>query len=304
MKHSPLLIVVLLAVIGCKPTVPSQYIQPDELEDILYDYHVAEAMARSQYGNEVDVRRNAFFQSMLCKHGVTEAEFDSSLVYYYSHVNRLQEIYERVNGRLTGEAERLGTMVGDINRYSQYGGSGDTANIWRGPDHLLLIPKQALNRFDFTVKADTTFRQGDSFMFQFQPQYIWQSGGKDAVICMRAAYENDSIVQVSTHVSSTSIAQLRLSSPDDSTKLRDLRGFIYLSDAGEDLLSRKMMFVSQIQLIRFHKPQPVSHDATTEDKDTTKNSLQPVEESRGIPVPATGHRIVGRTSDGSAPPDD
>ena len=52
MKRSLPFIALLLMVIGCKPTVPSEYIQPDDMEDILYDYHLAEAMAKSQYDNE------------------------------------------------------------------------------------------------------------------------------------------------------------------------------------------------------------------------------------------------------------
>jgi len=38
MKHLTLLVLVLLVVSACSPTVPAQYIQPDDMEDILYDY--------------------------------------------------------------------------------------------------------------------------------------------------------------------------------------------------------------------------------------------------------------------------
>ena len=47
MKSASLLLLCLLlsVIVGCKPDVPSKYLQPDELENILYDYHVADAMA-------------------------------------------------------------------------------------------------------------------------------------------------------------------------------------------------------------------------------------------------------------------
>ena len=41
--HIVFLFLVLLT--ACSPKVPSEYIQPDDMEDILYDYHVAQAMA-------------------------------------------------------------------------------------------------------------------------------------------------------------------------------------------------------------------------------------------------------------------
>jgi len=251
MKRSPLYILLLLMAWACKPTVPSEYLQPDDLEALLYDYHVAEAMAKSNYDTLTDINRNLYFQEVLKKYNITEAEFDSSLVYYYSHVDKLRAIYLRVYDRLAEEAKRLGTEVGDINRYSQYSASGDTANIWTATSHVLLIPRPTKNRYEFTIKADTTFRVGDSFMFQFMAEHIWQSGSKDAVVCLRAAYEGDSIMQTTSHVSVSGIAQVRL--PANRTKkLRDLRGYIYLMAGDDAAESRKVMFVSQIQLIRFH----------------------------------------------------
>ena len=39
---------VLAFMLGCKPSTPSQYIQPDEIVDILVDYHLSRAMAQIQ----------------------------------------------------------------------------------------------------------------------------------------------------------------------------------------------------------------------------------------------------------------
>ena len=90
MKHSaPIFVLMLMMAVGCKPQVPSEYIQPDELEDMLYEYHVAEAMARNSSEN-VDYKQTEYFLAVLEKHHVTEADFDSSLVYYYSHAERLK----------------------------------------------------------------------------------------------------------------------------------------------------------------------------------------------------------------------
>ena len=88
MKHSLTYLLVLMLVVACKPSIPSEYIQPDDLEDILYDYHLGLAMSRQNGGSNADYNRSLYFQSVLKKYGVTEAEFDSSLVYYYSHAYR------------------------------------------------------------------------------------------------------------------------------------------------------------------------------------------------------------------------
>jgi hypothetical protein len=252
MKHSaPLFALMLMMVVGCKPKVPSEYVQPGELEDMLYEYHVAEAMARHGNPPDENFKQTEYFYAVLEKHHVTEAVFDSSLVYYYSHVERLKDIYMNVHERLINDAKKLGASVGDINRYSQFSETGDTANIWRNETAMLLIPRPTKNRFDFVVKADSTFKVGDSFMFQFMTEHIWQSGPKDAVVCIKTTYEKDSVIQTVNHVSISGIAQLRVPS-NNTLHIKELRGFIYMPQSDEDMDARRLMFISQIQLIRFH----------------------------------------------------
>ena len=252
MKHSaPLFALMLMMVVGCKPKVPSEYVQPGELEDMLYEYHVAEAMARHGNPPDENFKQTEYFYAVLEKHHVTEAVFDASLVYYYSHVERLKDIYMNVHERLINDAKKLGASVGDINRYSQFSETGDTANIWRNETAMLLIPRSTKNRFDFVVKADSTFKVGDSFMFQFMTEHIWQSGPKDAVVCIKTTYEKDSVIQTVNHVSISGIAQLRVPS-NNTLHIKELRGFIYMPQSDEDMDARRLMFISQIQLIRFH----------------------------------------------------
>lgn len=150
MKHSLIGLLALLFVMACTPTVPSQFIQPDEMEDLLYDYHVAQAMARLDHpGESGEVEKNRNFLAVLNKYGVTQAKFDSSLVYYYSHLDKLKKIYIEVNERLSDNAKSLGADVGTMGHFSQYTANGDTANIWTGTTDLLLMPRPTMNRFDF-----------------------------------------------------------------------------------------------------------------------------------------------------------
>ena len=296
MRHSLTYLLILMLVVACKPTVPSEFIQPGDMEDILYDYHLALAMSRQNGGGNSDFNRSLYFQSVLKKHNVTEADFDSSLVYYYSHAYRLKEIYSKVNQRLSDEATGLGVAVGDINRYSQYSVTGDTANIWNQHTDLLLIPSPTMNRYDFTVKVDSTFKRGDSFMFQFMSEYIWQSGSKDVTVCFVSKYEGDSIIQTASHVTASGLSQVRLPVYREK-KLKEMRGFIYLNDGGDESNTRKLLFISQIQLIRFHD-NTIADEETTNDESSaetsTKDSVQRSDDSRG----AVSDTVRSRTNGG------
>ncbi len=291
------LTVLLALLMACKPTVPSRYVQPDDMADILYDYHVAQAM--TSYQGDESVGRHVNFAAVLRKYDVSEADFDSSLVYYYSHADRLKTIYERVNERLDAEAAALGVAIGPMNQFSQYSASGDTANVWTLQTDVLLAAGPAMNRFDFTVKGDSTYRRGDSFMFQFVSDYIWQGGTKDVVLCMVARYEGDSIVQTYSHYSSAGACQLRLPA-NDKAALKELKGYIYLHAGDDDARMRRLMFVSQMQLIRFHNK---LIDNEPEQKDTVKtDSVQRADVADRTVAQPAGSRIVGRRDSGKILP--
>ncbi|MBQ9231878.1 MAG: DUF4296 domain-containing protein [Prevotella sp.] len=303
MKNSLTIVLLMIAMIGCKPTVPSEYIQPGDLEDILYDYHVVRAMAdedRSRSREENDYNKNAYFLAVLRKYHVTEAEFDSSLVYYYSHADRLKNIYENVMERLNDDAKALGASVGDINKYSTYSATGDTANVWQNETDLLLTPQPTSNRYDIYVKADTSYYKGDTFMFQFMSDFVYQSGSRDAVVCLIAKYEGDSITQTISHVSMTGQSQVRIPQNREG-RLQELRGFIYLNNNEHGNEVRKMLFISQIQLIRFHQKE--KKDEPRPNEENKADSLPGVTDSPRSGVDTTRRGTLQRDSGRILSPD-
>ena len=88
-------ILLMVTTIGCKPGVPSKYIQPNEMEEILYDYHLAGAMARNNMGD--GKTEYAYRLAALKKHGVDQAKFDSSMVYYMQNTNAFQKDLKQKN---------------------------------------------------------------------------------------------------------------------------------------------------------------------------------------------------------------
>ena len=123
--------IVLILPSACKPGVPSEYIQPGDMEDILYDYYVSQGIAsvpNVNAGGE-DYRRDLYFNAVLKKHHVTRAEFDSSLVYYYTRADHFIDICREVQDRLSQDALDLGASEGEVERYTTQSLTGDTANV-------------------------------------------------------------------------------------------------------------------------------------------------------------------------------
>ena len=260
---------------GCKPQVPSEYIQPDDMADILYDYYVSKALASQ--GDNADYNRNLYYLDVLRKHSVSEAEFDSSLVYYYSHAENLAKVYDEVSKRMQSEATRLGASVGEMGQFANLTATGDTANIWKDATCAFLMPSPPYNRIDFSIKADTTFRRGDSFVLNIMANFMYQSGTKDGIICAKVSYEGDSTALFHANVNVSGVAKLQIPA-NNNADIKAIDGFFYLGQGSDDSFTRKMLFIDGIQLIRFRRKddiQPLPNDAAPADSAATATQLQP-----------------------------
>lgn len=248
--------------VACKPGVPKEVIQPSDMEDILYDYYVAQGIVstpskdKSNKANE-DYRRDLYFNAVLKKHEVTRADFDSSLVYYYTRADRFVTIYRRVQERLSKEALELGASQGEVERFTSQSLSGDTADVWEGDRFIMLMPYAPYNRLQFTQKADTSFHKGDSFMLTFKSDFLYQSGSKDALVYLAMKYENDSIASQTTHFTASGNTQLRMNACD--LKVKEVMGYFYLGQGHDKNTELRLLFMTDVQLIRFHKKNQIEN---------------------------------------------
>lgn len=276
----------VLCIVSCKPGVPKEVIQPDDMEDILYDYYVSQGIASMpgpQSGSE-DYKRDMYFNSVLNKYGVTRAEFDSALVYYYTRADRFVEIYKSVQERMSEEALNLGATEGEVERFTAMQSlSGDTASIWEGMKSARLMPQAPYNKMQFVQKADTSFRKGDSFMLSFKSDFLYQGGNKDALLYLAVKYTNDSIVAQAIHFSVSGINQLRINPVDLMPK--EIMGYFYLGQGYEKSSDLRLLSISDIQLIRFHKKKeegaeektletPIEPDSIRQKKDSIRRAQQ------------------------------
>lgn len=250
-----LLAVGLLLLSACKPKVPKEYIQPDEMEDLLYDYYVAQAMVFEPNPSEsMDYRRQYNMELVLKKYGRTQADLDSSLVYYYIHMEDLYKIFEGVQKRLGDQALELGASTKEVERFTTQSLSGDTTEVWEGSRQVVLIPNPPYNIMQFTQKADTSYHQGDSFLMTFGSTFLVQSGSRNANLVLTVRYENDSIVSQNTQISS-GVTTLHI--PRCTLKAKELKGFVYMAkrQSYDNLNDMCVLLLDHIQLVKFHHQQ-------------------------------------------------
>ena len=268
MKYSVAWLLGLLSltlVVGCKPGIPSEYLSPGEMEDILYDYHIARAMNSNDYQN-----------------GDT-----------LTHSTLLRDIYERLAKRLSNDALALGASASEVNQYTALSNTGDTANVWTGDHSFILSQQSGFNVYSFTVVADTAFKPGDRLVLGFNTQFIYQDGMRDAVALMAVTFNNDSVTSRMTRMSSDNLYKLDISDTE-RLGIKKITGYFVLNrnQNNDSQTTLKLLHVDRLSLIRMHAAEPVEKDE--QEAIGTPSNAQPAKldsDSVAKPSPEASHPI-------------
>ena len=205
MKRKALYIVIAVGLLSaCGKKIPDDIIQPDAMESLLYDYHLASTMSTSLPYNE-NYKKEAYFDYVFQKHNVTEAEFDSSMVWYTRHAEELATIYKNLKERLEREDKNLKErlereekqmkeQVAKRDNQIDVSMSGDTVDVWQDRTLYWLSASSLTNKVVFDLKTDTTFKPQDAMELQADFHFIPSktTSGK-AVMALNFYFDNDSV---------------------------------------------------------------------------------------------------------------
>lgn len=254
----------LFCVSSCKPSLPSGVLSKGKMTDILYDYHLALAMAHMDDNGDKG-QSLAYREAVLRKHDVTSAEFDSSMVYYMRHTELLEDVYKDLTDRYNNEITAMGGSAKEGGEFANLSATGDTANVWNLAASMVFMPVKPFNSTSFDIKVDSTFHKGDRLMLDFDAQFIYQDGMRNGVAMLAVQFGNDSIAQRTIMIQSTQHYSVELSDAD-SLGIKSVKGYFMLmnDDNGTGVSSQttlKLMFLEHIKLIRMHPLKPVAAPA-------------------------------------------
>ena len=102
-----------MAIVGCRPR---GILSNREMRDVLYDLHRADgAIQVAGYNYSHDQELAGYYKNVLDKHGITQAEFDSSLVWFTDNPQIFNKIYPKVIERLEADF-KVEEQIRDANR--------------------------------------------------------------------------------------------------------------------------------------------------------------------------------------------
>lgn len=243
---------VLLLVVSCRVERPKDVISPEQMEDILYDYHLAQIMASELNGDEI-YKRSLYMEHVYQKHHITRAQLDSSLVWYARYPENLSRIYDRLEARADREMEGIKARQAMSELRGPQPVEGDSADLWYGSRLLVLTSAPFDNRQSFTIPADSNFHLCDSIEWSFDVMFVpTDSSSRQMVASLMLRYVNDSLLARDVPVRADSSLRIALHN-SDSVRLKEVKASVFYDSP--DTLGH--LLVSHNRLIRYHIAAPI-----------------------------------------------
>lgn len=163
------LVIILISIffIGCSNT-PDNVISEGRMVDLLVDIHKGESYVDINSGTYYnDSLKKLFKQSILAEHGVSQAQFDSSLVWYGKHIDKYVVVYDEVIKKLQDQDKSILAEAKKAGESSPLA-AGDSVNLWSKSNQRILAHVFGDSIMSFDFKADVNFKQGDFYTWQYK----------------------------------------------------------------------------------------------------------------------------------------
>ena len=281
MKKLCFFFILMLTVMACKVKRPDGVIAESQMEELLYDYHLARSMGENLPVSD-NYKKALYIQSVFQKYDVTQAEFDSSMVWYTRHTDILAKIYEKINDRLKEEQASINHMVAIRDKKSPVSQPGDSVELWFMEQVSCLTNAQDNNKISFVIPADVNSQDRDALVWKASFFYPSKAGKAmpETYMAMQMVYRNDSVITSSRKITRSGEQEIRLQS-DTLGALREVRGYIYFEGGKDDYV-----LVHNISMKRYRvtgeiakpvEPVPTDSTRTVKSLPDSKDTLTPQE---------------------------
>lgn len=248
--HLCIICMLALAVAGCKVKRPGDVISESKMESLLYDYHLAKSMGDNLPYSE-NYKKALYLNAVFKKYGTTQAEFDSSMVWYTRNTEVLSKIYEKVKKRLKDEQELVGDLIAMRDKKPKMTKPGDSIDVWPWQRMVRLTGEMMNNRYAFTLPVDSNYKDRDTLVWEVHYRFLeplLADSLRNVTMAMQIIYEKDTINRWQT-VAEEGFQQIRLFA-DTLGKMKEINGFIYYPVASREQAGA--LLADRLRMMRYH----------------------------------------------------
>lgn len=239
-------IMILICCTASCSRVPKGILTEKQMRSVLYDMQMAEAMIeteRSAYRTNED--RLRVYNAVFAKHNITQAEYDSSLIWYGKNMDLYVQIYKLVLGDVNKNIEALGDTKPDPL-------SGDFANtdsidIWVYDKAFAFAPTKVFDALKFDISPEKPYTKGSSYVLSFDVWGITQ-GQKHTPKARIRTFQADTVITANIDLAADGYHEATIITKD-SKPVNRICGYIMMNDADA---SYRRIYINNIRLMKYN----------------------------------------------------
>lgn len=230
-----------VGIIACT-TRPSGVMSQKKMAKVQEDMQIAEALINNNSNDYMDsTQRKALFLGVFKKYKITEAEYDSSLVWYGANVDVYAKVLERVSNDLKKKIDQNDKLE------SVKSTSGDTVDIWKGRRLLTLKSKQPFNGIVFNIDSMMDNSSNSLFVLNIG---VW---GMNRDLMQKpqirlCAVQTDTVLVAVDSIMHDGIKKVSLRALPDRGSVRRVYGIIMMGKA--DSLKYNTIYLDSLNLYK------------------------------------------------------
>lgn len=246
-KISVILFVFSIFISGCSR--PKGVLNSTDMENVLVEMHMLEGTLNAAGMGYNPEEKDKYFAALLQKNNVTQAEFDSSLVWYTKNPKRFERVYINVMARID-------TIKNDVNHRKYHpidsANTVNEINLWNKATKYVLTKDSARTTLSFEIKNNDLMIK-DFYELSFIRRVAPSDSSLNPYVVMHINYLNGTVDSIYSKTINDSIARkysLKLRVRKD-LKVKSITGLLLGSKTPKGKMSA---YLDSIKLIRYYNP--------------------------------------------------
>ena len=263
--------IALLIILGSCGKQPRGVMSINEMADLITDLQLADSYIESHLSEfPTDSSRMVVKQSVFMKHGITQEDYDSSLVWYAHNMEDYTKAYDKAIGQLKKRYDKLDKNGNNSNGHAselivagepthnpvpaptavQHGGikklghdaQSDSIDLWKGSRSYMLNQGNRRGFITFDLTPDAGKRRGD----RYQLAYKLSRGGNAFKVSLNVDYTDGATSQITRGTNSDGWVAIDIQS-DTARQVRRIYGYV-----SYDIKRGHVAYVDSLMLMRTH----------------------------------------------------
>ncbi len=262
-----------LVVLGSCKKIPDGVIKPAQMEEVLYDMHIAESIVEEEPSKYRDKsKKMEVLAGVYSENNITKAQFDTSIVYYSKNLEAYLKIYDNVSKRLGIVKDSL---VEQLHAYelSLLSPVGDSVDVWKLDPQFILGDMDIYTK-RFTLMGDSNYRANDRMVWSMNALNI------DSLnpLYFSIGYEVKigELEQHDTVLYSPGVYTYEMNVPQLTTHSKLIGAMTVLNVDSVD--NGELFFIDDISFMRYREvlPDSLAADSAVVDSVMTPKNMEPL----------------------------